>query len=134
MDGQAGFDFFEHDFETHLPFPKGNLLLTVFAGLKFATGSAKIFTVGLSDFAEYTQAGDQEFPVVFPFKLRLHPVYELPRDTINLDYKVQLKEVTTGSTLYEVYAWDKPEELDGSEQLIGTIVTDSEITTSLFGD
>lgn len=98
---------------------------------KFATASEKAFAIGLSEFASYTEDGTQEYPVVFPFKLRLHPVYELPRETIDIDYREQLKTVPAGSTLYEVYAQGEP---DGEQQLIGSIETDSEITPSKFGD
>ena len=45
-----------------------------------------------------------------------------------------MKTVAAGSTLYEVYAWDAPEELGGTEAFIANIVTDSEVTTSRWGD
>ena len=103
-------------------------------GMKFATASTKINTIGLSDIASYTEAGGQEYPVVFPFKLRFKSVYELPRETIGIDYKEQLKTIPADSTLYEVYALDAPEELGGTEMHIATVVTDSEVTTSRWGD
>lgn len=82
--GQTSKDFFLNDFETHLPPPKG--FVQIVGAIKFTSASNKIQTIGLSDFASYTQEGAREYPVVFPFKLRLHPVYELPRDTLHLDY------------------------------------------------
>lgn len=42
--------------------------------------------------------------------------------------------VKKGSTLYEVYALSAPVEIGGTEQLIGFIGTDSEVTRSKWGD
>ena len=83
---QAGFDFFQKDFETHIPANSDSLRLIIPA-MKFATASRNIQTIGLSDFASFTEAGEQEYPVIFPYKLRFHPVYELPRETLGIDYK-----------------------------------------------
>ena len=85
LDGQVGFDFFQEDFETHIPANEINLT-KLFVAIKFSTASSKIQTIGLSDFASFTEAGAQEYPVIFPYKLRFHPVYELPRETIGIDY------------------------------------------------
>ena len=104
LDEQGSFDFFERDFYTHIESSSLPPVIKVAVAAKFATASANYLSVGLSDFASYTETGEQEYPVIFPFKLRLHPVYDLPRATLDLDYKEQLKEVPAGSTLYEIYA------------------------------
>ena len=45
-----------------------------------------------------------------------------------------LAKIPTGSKLFDIYAWDMPEDLGGTETLIGALVTASEITTSNWGD
>ena len=42
--------------------------------------------------------------------------------------------ITQGSVLYKVYAMYQPEEMGGTEKLIGQIKLASELTTSSFGD
>ena len=45
-----------------------------------------------------------------------------------------LASIPAGSKVYDIYAMSAPEELGGTESLIGAFVTASEITTSLWGD
>ena len=45
-----------------------------------------------------------------------------------------LASIPAGSKIYDIYAWDAPEELGGTETLIGAFVTASEFTTSMWGD
>ena len=53
VEGQSGLDFFKNDFETHLPADRNNFFLML-AGVKFATASEKIQTIGLSNLATFT--------------------------------------------------------------------------------
>ena len=46
----------------------------------------------------------------------------------------QLETVPANSRLYDVYAMDKPEELGGTEKVIGTLVLDGQLTKSKWGD
>ncbi|MCS5595079.1 MAG: hypothetical protein NZ730_11120 [Porticoccaceae bacterium] len=43
-------------------------------------------------------------------------------------------EIPNGSTLYEVYAMDKPKELGGVETHIADLVLNTKLTTSKWGD
>jgi len=45
-----------------------------------------------------------------------------------------LKEIPAGVTLYKVYAWDMPEEMGGTEALIGELTTESQLVTSYWAD
>ena len=45
-----------------------------------------------------------------------------------------LAKIPAGSKVYDIYAMSAPEELGGTETLIGAFVTASEITTSMWGD
>ena len=132
VDGQPSFNFFENDWNTIIP-TAGVALLPV--ALKFYTATAWIQVCGLSDMASHTQDGTAADTPVFPFRLRFEPSgqVEFPSDTYE-DYRVQLSTIQAGTTLFKVHAMDAPEELGGQEIYIGDIVTDSEMTTSNFGD
>lgn len=49
-------------------------------------------------------------------------------------YVSQLESVPADSKLYEVYARNAPDELNGEEVLIGTIVLDGKLVKSKWGD
>ena len=49
-------------------------------------------------------------------------------------YTTQLPTVPADSTIYDVYALDKPIPLGGVETLIGSLKMDGEFTTSNWGD
>ena len=50
------------------------------------------------------------------------------------DFRDQLATIAVGTVLYDVYATDQPIELGGTEMKIAQIVTESEMTTSNWGD
>ena len=54
--GQTSFNFFAYSFETHLPLLKPSMV-TLLGLPKFSKASLKPFTIGLSEFASYTQEG-----------------------------------------------------------------------------
>lgn len=77
----------------------------------------------------------------FPFSLRFEPHSDVnslfPPILIGddgLKYISQLETVPAASTLYNVYATDKPPMMDGYERLIGTLVLDGQMTRSKWGD
>ena len=83
----------------------------------------------------YDQNGRKEANPVFPFSLRFEPTgaYKFP-DTYTEDVRTQLESIKMGSTLFTVYALDKPQALGGKEFPIGQLVTASETTKSYYGD
>lgn len=52
----------------------------------------------------------------------------------NMAYMEDLKKVKANSTLYNVYAWDKPQQLGGKEYMIGTLKLNGSLISSKFGD
>ena len=42
--------------------------------------------------------------------------------------------IPSGSNLWNVYGWDAPEEIGGTEHLIGKLVSTSETVKSKYGD
>ena len=49
-------------------------------------------------------------------------------------YTQQLMTTPANSTIYDVYALDKPVPLGGTETLIGSLQLDGSMTTSKWGD
>jgi len=49
-------------------------------------------------------------------------------------YTSQLESVPADTVLYDVYGYDAPPELDGTEHLMGTLQLDGKLTKSKFGD
>ena len=49
-------------------------------------------------------------------------------------YPKQLTTVPADSTIYDIYALDKPVPLGGTETLIGSLKLDGSFTTSMWGD
>jgi len=130
--GQESWNFFANDFTNHIPAITG--LLQILAA-KFYTATNNIRQVGISNWAQFGQTGVEEADPVFPFKLRFHPTGEFVfPDSYVQPFTEDLKTIPSGSTLYEIFAWDLPEELGGVEKHIGNLVTTTEMTTSLWGD
>ena len=135
VDGQDDLDFFANDFVNHIPNPTSFALKPLEA--RFATATDWIQTVGLSEMATYMQDGTPEIPV-FPWSLRFVPVsgYTFPSTVEDgyTDFRTDLSQIHAGTTLYDVFATDVPVELGGAEVKIAQIVTDSDMTTSNWGD
>jgi len=73
LNGQPGeWNYFAHDFSNHIGFP-GKSLAFETLGRKFATATDMIFTVGLSNWGQFDQAGNYIANPSFPWKLRFAP-------------------------------------------------------------
>mmetsp|Transcript_4630 Transcript_4630/g.6107 ORF Transcript_4630/g.6107 Transcript_4630/m.6107 type:complete len:344 (+) Transcript_4630:29-1060(+) len=133
VDGQDSLNFFENDWNNHIPDPHDATLIPL--ELRFKTATDYIQTVGLSDMAMYTQDGTEESPV-FPWSLRFEPSgdWEFPATTYDPSFMQSLQPTPAGSLLFNVYATDQPTELGGSEQLIAQMKTKSTMVTSNWGD
>lgn len=110
-------------------------------GKKFATETKFIQEVGLSNMAQFDQAGNKEAAMVFPYSLTFKPTSQVhnlfPKTMHNNDpmaYVGQLESVAANARLYDVYAMDKPKEMGGKETMIGTLQLDGGLTKSKWGD
>jgi len=134
VNGQEGWNFFQNDFTTHLG-PAGLELIPV--ALKFSEATNYVQEVGLSDWGLYGADGVQVDAAdwKFPFMLRFKPTGEIsfPDEYVN-DWKDDLMSIPVGTTLYQIWALDEPEELGGVETHIGDLVLTGAITTSMWGD
>lgn len=136
VDGQPSLNIFANDWSNHIPTPTDITLKPLEA--RFATQTNWIQTVGLSEMASYDQAGNYYATPNMPWKLRFEPTGEFmfPATVAEgyTDFMTDLQSIPTGSSLFNIYAWDKPEELGGTEQLIAQLETNSAMNPSNFGD
>jgi len=89
--------------------------------------------------AGYDQSGKKVSDLKLPFSLRFvaHPdVKNLfpTAHTSDSAYVQQLASVPADSNLYNIWAYDKPKEMGGSEKLIGTIKLRGSMVASGWGD
>jgi len=132
VDGQESWNFFKNDFSNHIP---GISLSKFVVAAKFATGTRNIRQVGISDWAKFGESGAPVAAPSFPYRLRFHPTGSLAfPDTYVQPTTEALATIPVGSTLYQVFAMDGPEELGGSERRIGELVLVSEVVASSWGD
>ena len=135
MYGQESWNIFANNWSNHHPPLTG--ILKILVGAKLASGSQYYNKVGLSDFAMIAQNGESEpvSQVNFPFKLIFKPTGEIMfPDSYHGPVHEDLASIPAGSVLWNVYALDKPEELEGKEELLGAIVLRSELVTSHWAD
>ena len=71
VNGQSTWNFFQNNFTNHIPSASGVALTTL--AHKFATATPYVQTVGLSDFSNFTQDGQQVSDPKFPWQLIFVP-------------------------------------------------------------
>jgi len=133
VNGQESWNFFKNDFTTHIG-PGGLDLLPL--QVKFSEATNYVQYSALSNWGQYGEDGvEVTDSMLFPYMLRFKPSGEInfPDEYVN-DWLDDLKSIPQGTTLYQVWAFDKPEELDGVETHIADLVLTSEMTTSVWGD
>ena len=133
--GQESWNFFKNDFTTIVgPGDFGDVNF-VLLGIKFAESTKYVTQCGLSDFAAFGEDGQKASTNSFPFMLRFRPTGEIsfPDEYVN-DFPHDLCSVPNGSTLYNVFALDNPEDIGGTETHIADVVLTSNIVTSNWAD
>ena len=71
----------------------------------------------------------------FPYRLRFHPTGEIAfPDSFHEPFTGDLVTIPKGTKLYEIFALDMPEEMGGSEKMIGELFLTSKLVTSEWGD
>merc|ERR1712029_59516 len=133
VNGQESWNFFKNDFTTHIG-PGGLELLPL--QVKFSEATNYVQYSALSNWGQYGEDGvEVTDSMLFPYMLRFKPSGEInfPDEYVN-DWLDDLKSIPQGTTLYQVWAFDKPEELDGVEVHIADLVLTSDMTTTLWGD
>jgi hypothetical protein len=133
--GQKSFNFFEHDLTNHVPdLGPGASLPQKLLEKKFATASAWPTMVGIAEWARFTQDGKPVANVNAPYRLVFHPTtaihYQFPNQT-SLTLGQQLSVLKKGTTVYELYAVDRP---FGTPVKIGVVNLKTSPTSSHFGD
>ena len=137
MDGQASYDFFAAPLFTNLMdsgFENEVLFGDVAEAIRPQTNF--VASLGNSDMALYDQEGVKVAAPVFPYSIRYQPNPDLSYHDPEYTRTVfdRMRDIPTGTVLYEVWARDAPSTLGGVETKIAEIVTKSELTTSMWGD
>merc|ERR1719348_2942876 len=133
VNGQESWNFFANDFTNHVG-PGGLDLVPL--QVKFSEATNYVQYSALSNWGQYGEDGiEVTDSMLFPYMLRFKPSGEInfPDEYVN-DWLDDLKSIPQGTTLYQVWAFDNPEELDGVETHIADLVLTSEMTTSVWGD
>ena len=132
LDGQESWNFFKHDFSNHIG---SGSISNLPIKLKFAKYAMHIQQVGLSDWSTHDQDGTPANDTIFPYRLRFQPTGNITfSDKYTHPHTEDLVSIQNGTTLYEIFALDKPFEMGGVEMQIGNLVTVSEMVTSRWGD
>jgi len=136
FDGQQGYNFFENRYTTSVPISKTECVVETFEK-KIAEATLFIGAMSVMDWGQYSKDGTEEVNPVWPEHLEFEGVSNFGfTDEKTEDYKETLKGIEAGSVLFNVYAYESSiEKIAHPEgQLIGSIVTTSEVVTSLWGD
>jgi len=111
--GQPGeWNFFEHELYNHVPVVKSIPLAAVL--YKSSGVTDWVYSVGSSDIAQFTEAGQNVGTAVFPWRLDFIPNPTLKAMFSNaysgdpMQYLDQLKQVPAGSMLYQLFGWTGP--------------------------
>ena len=132
LEGQKSWNFFKNDFTTIIPKYPG-LLLKLFEA-KFSEASSYINSNSVLGFSQYGESGTKVANPKFPFMLRFSPNRKFGFSDTKHQILKDLKTIPAGSTLYKIWALDKPVELGGKEKHIGDLVLISDLTASQWGD
>jgi len=136
-DGQKSWNVFKNSWSTHLPLP---IYIKPFhiEVATFAVGaSPHVRQVGLSDWARYGENGRRftDSEMNYPYKLVFRPTGDIVfPDEYHGALADDLATVEKDAVLWDVFAWDNPEELGGREELIGSLILTSPLVPSLWGD
>lgn len=138
--GQMTYNFFESSINTVLD-PPADLDPEVLHNDPIASavkpGSNFVASLGNSEFSQFNQYGEKIKDFNFPYSLRYEPNPDLSyEDTAEYTETMfeRFSKIEPNTTLYTVWARDKPASLGGEEKAIALIITRSELRTSLWGD
>lgn len=120
--------FFGESMSNHVAPPKMLVALQ-----KFQQASDCVSMVGLSDLCTYDHTGKRTQNVKFPFKVLVEPHADAAQYDANGNGVLgALNSIPTGKRLFTLRAQASP--TSSNSQAIGTFITTSQCTTTLFGD
>lgn len=135
VNGQENWNFFSNNFTNHIGAASGVALTAL--SHKFATATPYVQTVGLSDYAQYNEDGEQISTPNFPWELTFQPsdevntMFPTSADYSGTYYTDQLKTIPVGTTVYNLLAKSSP---TSKNVHIGDLVLQTTPTTSYWGD
>merc|ERR1712179_193006 len=135
--GQKSWNVFKHSWSNHFSLPTNIRPVHVELGMVLAQASPHASQVGLSDVARYGENGRRisDSEINYPYKLVFRPTGEIVfPDEYHGVLADDLATIEKDTVLWNVFAWDNPEELGGREELIGSLILTSPLVPSLWGD
>jgi hypothetical protein len=141
VEGQPNnWNFFGNDFTNHVSDATSTKLKLLSA--KFASATNYVTEVGLRDWANFEQSGQQAQQRKYPFQLKFTPheqVNKMFSTSLNAEknymkYMDELVTVPEGATLYEVHALNQPTEMGGQWKKIGELQLDGKLVKSKWAD
>jgi len=135
--GQKSWNVFKNSWSNHSPPPANPRPVHLELGMVLGQASPHVGQVGLSEWARYGENGRyiSDSEMNYPYKLVFSPTGEIvfPDDYHGV-MADDLATIEEDTVLWNVYAWDNPEELGGREELIGSLILTSPLVPSLWGD
>ena len=134
FDGQPSFNYFKNRYSNILREPDNECLRETY-GKWLADATNHIGATSLMELSQYDEQGVAEEYPNWPFMVELEPynVYGWT-DKYQNDFTDQLTLLKPNTSIFKVFAYDKPPELGGYEMLCGYIVSRSKTVTSLWAD
>jgi hypothetical protein len=135
--GQPSWNFFKNDLTPQFDIQYANMTFAEnLVAAKFSSKTNYISTLGMKELCGIMANGTviDDDKINIPFKLIFRPsdeVKSIMNDSFTSDYKEVVSALPIGTTIYEVYAVERP---DCIESLIGEIRLTSQFTTSKFAD
>jgi hypothetical protein len=132
--GQNSWNPFKNDFTNVFNLIDNGDFTQKALAAKFASVTSMVSSVGVKDIAQYDESGKEISEPKFPFKLIFRPSSDVANkfpDTFDMSFTEQLKTITPGTVIYNVYAIDEP---GCDEKKIGHIKITTNLITSNFGD
>jgi len=136
-DGQKSWNVFKNSWSNHLTSPINIKPFHIEVATFAAGASPHVRQVGLSDWARYGENGRRftDSEMNYPYKLVFRPTGEIVfPDEYHGVLADDLATIEKDAVLWDVFAWDNPEELGGREELIGSLILTSPLVPSLWGD
>jgi len=137
LSGQKSWNVFKNSWGTHSPNPSDIRPFHVELAMVFAQASPHVGQVGLSDWARYGENGRiiSDSEINYPYKLVFRPTGDIVfPDEYHGVLADDLATIEEDTVLWDVFAWDNPEELGGREEQIGSLILTSPLVPSLWGD
>jgi hypothetical protein len=133
--GQNSWNFFKNNFTNSFEIDPDSTFDKILLARRFRKVTPNISTVGIRDFAAYTESNSiPDDKVVYPYRFELHPtpkVQEMFKDEFTEDFIDILKRIPVGTPIWYLDVYDRA---DCYPERIGVIINNTLFEPSRFAD